>query len=137
MKGTFIARAVSWGITKSSTGKQRAEVKFQIKDQQVQRTWYGYFTENTAERTLKSLEYCGWNGGSLKEFARGPEFDCGMGSRDVELDIFEETFEGETRDKIRWVNEIKRIVSLPSDELDELDARLLKNRKQPAQDPFA
>lgn len=137
MQGRFVARAVAWGITragKNGDGKERAEVKFQLKDQPVQRVYHGYFTENTAERTLQSLEYCGWDGVSLRAMN-------GMGTRDVELVIEEEIFEGKTRDVVRWVNEIKPMRVAADDDIAALEARVLKNRKPKTEetfdDPFA
>jgi hypothetical protein len=133
MKGTFTARAIAWGINIKNE-KERVEVVFQLKDQPVQRTWFGYLhLESCAERTLESLEYCGWDGVSLKRLD-------GMGTRDVNIVIEEETYEGKIRDKVQWVNEVRAIEQAPESTLDALEARLLKNRKPKAEDfedPFA
>jgi hypothetical protein len=64
-------------------------------------TYNGYFTENTAKRTLDSLEYCGWD-----EVLPLTELK-GFGSKNVSLVVEEEANqEGELFPVIRWVNRL-------------------------------
>lgn len=137
MKGTFDASPVSWGITKSSTGKERAEVVLQLKNEPVRRTWYGYFaTPENAERTLESLEFMGWDGKSLKNLKLDP-------NSVVSIVIEEETYEGKIRDKVQWINKIRTVENIPVSDIDALEARVLKGRvakvalEEKFDDPFA
>jgi hypothetical protein len=58
--------------------------------------WDGYLTDATEYRTLESLTHCGWKG-DFKEFSG---IDCEI----VQLVLEDETYEGNTRTKVQWVN---------------------------------
>src|SRR5688572_2369500 len=81
----------------------------------------GYFTEATAKRTLDSLEYCGWDGVSVKAMS-------GFGSKNVELVLEEEQGQdGEMYPRVAWVNRLFSRgpgIVYSADEVEGLDARL-------------
>lgn len=95
---------VQFGTTKGSEGKQGTKqvvVQFEILDGQFQGrrvTWFGYFTEKTWERTVKSLRYCGYKGDDLAA--------CVTQELDQEVSITVElnTWEGKTTSRVAWVN---------------------------------
>lgn len=63
-------------------------------------TWSGYFTENTAKRTLDALEYCGWDGADVAKLT-------GFGSKNVELVLEEEEGQdGKQYPRVQWVNKL-------------------------------
>lgn len=100
MQGTFKAVAREWHLGVSQTGKEHVAVLFEIIDGEhagKKLTWRGFFTENTTERTLDSLRYCGWSCDNLAALT-------GMGSADVDIVVEEEMYEGKLRDKVQWVN---------------------------------
>lgn len=102
--GRYIARALRWEFGRSSRGNEQVAVVFQIASgEHAGRclTWYGAFTEKTVERTLDSLQYCGWDGRSLREMR-------GMGTQDVELDVQIERSPVDQRERLRvkWVNKV-------------------------------
>ena len=97
-KHPAIARSWDFGLTKKDL--EQIAVEFEIlegEDAGEFITWYGYFTADTEQRTLESLRACGWQGDDLAELK-------GMGSRKVSLVIEDETFEGKTHSRVRWVN---------------------------------
>ena len=62
--------------------------------------WDGYFTENTAKRTMDALEYCGWDGIDLAKLD-------GFGTRNVELVVDEEQgTNGNMYPRVAFVNRL-------------------------------
>jgi len=64
-------------------------------------TWWGYFTEATQGRVVESLQHAGCT------FPNDEITDLeGLGSTEVEIVVEHETYEGKTRAKVQWVNEM-------------------------------
>ena len=63
-------------------------------------TWYGYFSEKTADRTLESLMIAGWDGDNLAELA-------GLGSTEFTAVVEPDTYQGETKMRINWINRLE------------------------------
>jgi hypothetical protein len=104
--GTFLADPIShaWGTTKND-GDQIA-VMFEIVDGEYagfQITWYGFFTDKTAARTLEALRYCGWGGDDLSRLQQD-----GFGTSRVSIVIEEERSDkdGQMYPRVRWVNRV-------------------------------
>lgn len=98
--GTYRARATSWVLGETSTGKEQVAVEFSLTDPELQGeriAWYGFFTEKTFERTIESLRACGWTGDNLEDLS-------GLDANEVDLVIEQETYEGKTTPRVRWVN---------------------------------
>ncbi len=98
--GKYRAKAKEWKWGKSSTGKEQLYIDFEFSSGPhagQHQPAYLYFTEKTADRSLESLEYCGWDGVSLKELR-------GFGSKEVEIVIELETHEGNEYAKVKWIN---------------------------------
>lgn len=105
MNGTVKARAKEWALGLSSTGKEQIAVMFELTSgehagQSI--TWFGYFTENTVDRTLDSLRHCGWQGDNLAELDS-------LDANEVELVLGEEEYDGKVRTKVQWVNRPARL----------------------------
>ncbi len=72
----------------------------------------GYFSENTNERTIQSLQICGWAGDDIGEFADGKlhGLDANEVSIVVELEEYEvikdgvATGEKRTSPRVAWIN---------------------------------
>jgi hypothetical protein len=67
--------------------------------------WEGYLTEKTAERTLESLQHCGWTGDDLSVFAK-PE-GAKLLTNEVDLVVEMEPGikdDGKEYPKVQWVN---------------------------------
>lgn len=96
-KGRYLARAVEWRLGLTNTGNEQLGVSFKLEDGRFI-TWYGYFTEATAERTLESMEHMGWDGVDVTN-------PMGLDRNDVSLVVEHETGQdGKTYAKVRWVN---------------------------------
>jgi hypothetical protein len=96
----YAARATLWDLGETSTGKEQVAVEFIIMtpDADLRRvTWFGYFTDDTIDRTIESLRIMGWTGNDLSDLQ-------GLDANEVELVVEDETYEGKTRAKVRWVN---------------------------------
>ena len=66
--------------------------------------WRGYCTEKAHERTIESLRHCGWSGGDITDLT-------GIDRNMVQLVIEDDTWEGKTRPKVKWVNAIRPSVN--------------------------
>lgn len=100
MQGTHKGRAKEWALGHSSTGKEQVAVLFEItagEHQGKHITWYGYFTDNTVDRTLDSLRHCGWDGDNFVALE-------GLNRNEVELVIEPEEYQGKWHDRVKWVN---------------------------------
>lgn len=105
MKGKYKGRAKTWGLGETSKGDPQVAVEFTIPVEggdPALRTWYGYFTDKTADRTIESLRTCGWKGDDLSDLT-------GLDANEVELVIDEEEYpvgSGKMRDKVEWINKL-------------------------------
>jgi hypothetical protein len=99
--GYYRARAVEWALGKTEKGKPHVAVRFETFDDQglpgEHITWYGYFTEKTEERTLESLQHCGWEGDDITDLS-------GIERNEVQLVVERDEYEGKVRSKVAWVN---------------------------------
>lgn len=95
--GKYRARAVSgdWGYT--GNGNEQVAVLFQLADTGEKITWYGFMTDKTADRTIESLLSCGVT--DLQSLS-------GIDANEVELDIAHDTYNGNTKAKVNWVNRL-------------------------------
>lgn len=101
--GTYLARALGGALGKTNAGKPQVAVEFEILSAEAAGehiTWYGFFSEKTEERTIKSLRLAGWRGDDLSDLSSLGGDDA----PEVALVIEEETYEGKTRTKVQWVN---------------------------------
>jgi len=106
-KGRYRARAVTWGLGTAATRREQVAVEFELTDDEWrgQRiTWYGFFgndpgrgTKTPTQITVEALRACGWQGDDISELD-------GLDANEVELVIEPETFRGETRSKVKYVN---------------------------------
>ncbi len=131
-EGTYRACAepdrVFWG--KAPSNNEQVSVPFRIKSDCQERGqsifWIRVFTsdQKNVDITCEGLEAAGWDGVSLRELN-------GLGSRDVEIVVYHDTYEGKTRPKIRYVNTLNRSpfkVELTDKGLSDLDARVARMR---------
>jgi hypothetical protein len=105
LAGTHRARAKEWALGMSSTGKEQIGVMFAIVGGEHDGrhiTWFGYFTDNTVDRTIESLRHCGWSSDSLTELDT-------LDTNEVELVVEDEYYEGKTRSRVKWVNRPSRL----------------------------
>jgi len=101
--GTFRARAVEGDLGIAQTGKEQVHIKFCITsgpDEGQHVIWFGYFNSpENAKRTLESLRFCGWAGTDISDLT-------GIDANEVEVVVEQEEYNGKTRAKVRWINEI-------------------------------
>lgn len=98
--GTYKARATEGALGLTKGGKEQAAIAFAIIDgdhagESV--TWFGYFTEATADRTIEALRHCGWAGDDLSDLS-------GILDNEVQIVIEHEDYEGKTQVRVKWVN---------------------------------
>lgn len=96
----YLAKATEWALGETDKGNEQIAVNFDIltPDAEVSTiVWYGYFTDKTWERTVESLRHMGWTGTDLADVN-------GLDANEVELVVEDETYEGKTFPRVRWVN---------------------------------
>ena len=109
-KATYnaIARACSLGTAK--TGTKQVAVTFEVVSQDEHQgetiAWIGSMTDKTWERTIESLQHCGWQGDDLTELA---DLDADGAARllSAEVQIVcepEADQDGNDRLRVKWVN---------------------------------
>jgi hypothetical protein len=119
-KGKYKGRAVGEVVLGSSKekGTPFIECFFEVSDGKFRGErvrWTGYFTrtpdksgKTVAERTIDSLQTCGWRGDDLAEFTDHGLHD--LDANEVELVVDIETYEkdGETKHapRVQWVNRL-------------------------------
>lgn len=118
--GRHTAKAIEWKLGITGTGKEQIGVLFQLQDGQTL-TWYGYFTEQTVERTLESLEHMGWDGSDITN----PK---GLDSNEVSLVVESEASpsDGKMYPRVKWVNKIGGGLAMK----EELSGGALQSFKQ-------
>lgn len=103
--GKYRAVPVQAALGMTGTGKEQIAVLFELLQPAGERiTWYGFFTDETYERTIEALRSCGWTGDNLSDFLFGKDLPNGF-DREVQLVIEHETREdGTVYPRVRWVN---------------------------------
>lgn len=131
--GNYKAKAyeVMLGTSKKK-GTPFVGVKFRVTDGEFAGEtlkWEGYLSDKagasgktTAERTIESLQYCGWRGDDLSEFTKGLH---GLDTSEVELVVeMEEGLEDPSKKfpKVQWVNRVGGGVSFAGEAMNTAQA---------------
>ena len=127
-EGQYTARAVGFSFHEAKSGTKLIRVRFRI-ESGIEVEWTGFFTPDTAERTVDSLLYAGWVGGDLATLE-------GLGSTQVKIDVQHEEYNGRVYPRARWVNPLVGRAVLDPVALESLSARcagLAAKRKQDLQ----
>lgn len=98
-------RAREWALGHADNGTEQIGILFDYIDENGEPsriTYYGYFTESTADRTIESMRFCGWEGDDFGQLE-------GLDRNEVELVIEDETYQGKTRRKVQWVNRLASV----------------------------
>ncbi len=114
-------------IDNTSKGTYFVGVPFTAEEERI--IWRGWLSEKTMERTLKSLKLMGWTGTDPFTDLRG------IGSRDVQIVIRHEEYEGKVRAAVAFVNSIRKKPVAPPAHLVELAKRIAAGIEVPAKEP--
>lgn len=110
--GTYVAKVTGECVLGESKTKGTPFLEFYLTvkegDSKGQRArWTGYFTENTNERSIQSLQHCGWAGDDLSEFADGELH--GLDTNDVEIVVEHEEYEVVDKETGQKTGEVKKM----------------------------
>lgn len=118
--GRYKARGVEAMLGYTSTGKEQIGVLLETAEGN-RITWYGYFTDQTTERTFESLRALGWEGDDLSDLR-------GIDRNEVEIVVeHEPDNHGEIRARVRWINRSGGLAmkeSMPQDAARAFAARM-------------
>src|SRR5579872_2986178 len=101
--GNYKARVVEHQFGYAETGTEQVALTFEIVEagdfegQTI--TWFGFFTEATAERTVEALRTCGWEGDDLSNLA-------GVDRNEVVLVVAHEQYNGKQVARVKWINRL-------------------------------
>ncbi len=104
-EGKYRAKAVGADFGVNENGKDYCFVGFEItagthKDKTIG-AWLYFSTDENKERSIESLRNCGCT------FPNGDITDStGLGSREVELVVEHDEYNGKVRAKVKWINKV-------------------------------
>jgi hypothetical protein len=101
--GSFKAKALSGDLGYAKSGTEQVAVQFEIlegPDTGRAITWWGYFSDKAVDRTLKALMVAGWDGNDVAVLG-------GLGANEVSIKIEDDVYNGETRQRVQWVNPLR------------------------------
>ena len=123
--GRYNARATDAKAGKTSKGSEQVAVEFEITAPEIHAgrriTAYLYLTEKTVDRTLESLEHCGWDGVGFSVDSLATV----RGEASIVIE-HEEDQNGEPRARVKWVNSIGGLAL--KEELDAASVIALEQR---------
>ena len=110
--GTYKARVAGECVLGASKNKGTPFIEFYLQIIEGDNKgglvrWTGYFTENTNERSIQSLQLCGWQGDDLSEFSDGELHGLDRNEVSIVVELEEYTNdEGETKKspRVQWIN---------------------------------
>jgi len=106
--GIYEAKVTDFGVGTTKKGDPMAMVRFGYVDSDGDShsaTWYGTFgTEKSSEISCETLAVCGYTSNNLADLAKGAGSGVLDENRVVSLTLANDTYEGVTRLKIKYVN---------------------------------
>lgn len=105
--GRYTVKAIDAALCEASTGTPQVEVVFQVTEGECigeTISWFGFLTDAALPYTLRSLRFTGFEGNDLSDLES-------VGSQECSITVKEDTWEGETRLKVEWVNDLGGIRS--------------------------
>lgn len=124
--GTYRARAIEAQLGKTAKGSEQVGISFAVLTPgfETQRlAYYGQFGEKSLAITVKALRACGWQGLDLSDLR-------GIETNEVNLVVEHEEYEGTTRAKVKWVNDVS--AGVVKDVLDPTAAKSFAQRMRAA-----
>ena len=111
--GIYNGKVVDYGMKNTQEGKPQAFIVFELVSEDepkpewngIHLTWYGSFsTEKSTEFVVKVLIDCGFSAGAVSMLAAGINGNSIPLNTPMVLDVFNDSYKGETKTKIRYVN---------------------------------
>jgi hypothetical protein len=122
--GKYLAKCVRAELGETKTGKPQVILEFEVVGDNAWAgmtiTAYSFLTDAAMDRTLESLRYCGWTGNDINDLS-------GVMTNEVEIVVEEETYEGKTHSRVKWINRIGGSTGrgpLAPDKLAQVNARI-------------
>lgn len=98
MVGKHRAKARAWGFGKTNNGSIQIGIEFDFLDIPGKTMpYYGSFSGNATEHTLKAMRACGWAGEDLTDLT-------GLDTNEVSLTVDWDEYQGKRTLKVKWVN---------------------------------
>jgi hypothetical protein len=106
--GKYVAKIIDYTVNADEGKTPNIEVRFSfvVDGSETEWSWYGYVTEKAMKTTMRALVAMGLSTPDLDRLADGVESNILDHLTPVVIDVENETYEGKTRSKIRWVNKM-------------------------------
>lgn len=129
--GKYLARPADWGISETKAGDPQVFVKFEFGGKSL--TWFGSLKEGRAQEiTIDSLLALGFRSNDLSELNK--ETTILDTTKDVQIVVEHEEYNGKISAKIKWVNPlsvgVKRMDAKKTKSLKSLSGAVLARRKE-------
>lgn len=104
--GTYKGHVADYGAATNSKGQPQIVVKFKIQTPEGDQflNWYGFFSEKSTPFTLKTLLLLGFTGNDISVLSQGVASNSLSTTQEYDLAIAKETWEGQTRTKIKFIS---------------------------------
>lgn len=103
--GRHIVEVAAHQLGESGTGTAHIAVLFESPEG-ARITWYGYLSDAALERTIASLRILGFDPAEHNGMLDALHGTKLLVSRKAEIVVELETYNGETRPKVKWVNDV-------------------------------
>jgi hypothetical protein len=112
MPGEYTGKVTDYGISETKAGMPQVFIKFTFNENGKSLTWFGGLSSDKAlDFSGKNLIRCGFRGTDLTVLANGVAANALNTNKDLQLVVENETYEGKTRTKIKFINEIGGVQS--------------------------
>ena len=101
--GKYKTKAVDYGVTQTKNGDPMLVVKFEVDGQSL--FWRGMFGEKSLPITEKALAALGFESDRFDVLADGTDSGALNLNLEVVIEVDLETYNGESRPVVKWVNE--------------------------------
>lgn len=120
-QGRYRAKALDAVLGVAGTGNEEVAVLFELLDSDARGqtlAWYGFFSDDSYEWTVKALCACGWDNDDLTKLMPS------VTDNEVELVVTVEPAQGDrpARNRVRFVNPVSSATMLIKTKLDAAEA---------------
>lgn len=105
--GRWPGRVKDYGISETQAGDPQVFIQFAVDGPEGEETmtWFGSLKEGKAQEiTLKAVLAAGFQGKDVTELVDGTDGGAIPLETEVSLVVEDDTYEGKTRQRIKWVN---------------------------------
>lgn len=135
--GRHLAKVIDYGLSETKAGDQQVMVKLKLSGDGSEITWYGSLKEGKAQEiTFDTLQrVLQMQGDDLLALEGGAGSQVLNETKDVEITVAHEEYQGKTQVKVKWINDVggftkKKLDVQATSKLKSLNAAFKARRKE-------